>query len=205
MRTPICLLTLAAAAGAASAQVYITEFLYSGSTSEFVEFTNLSNAPVDMTGWSYDDDSRVPGEFDLSGAGVIAPGESFVICEGDPGAFAASWNLSGVTVLGPYSNNLGRDDEINLFDSSSALVDRLSFGDDVNFPGSIRAKDFSGNPLSGAEGQNDIYQWVLSASGDSYGSWLSAEGDVGNPGQYVPTPAALSLLGLAALVGKRRR
>jgi MYXO-CTERM domain-containing protein len=109
-----------------------------------------------------------------------------------------------VQVLGPYTNNLGRNDEINLFEASDSLADRLTYGDE-NFPGSIRTQGFSGNPLPGAEGQNDVHQWVLAAVGDSYGSWMSANGDVGNPGTYVPAPGALVLAGVGAAFALRRR
>ena len=39
----------------------ITEFMYSGTNGEFVEFTNVGNAALDLSGWSFDDDSRTPG------------------------------------------------------------------------------------------------------------------------------------------------
>jgi predicted extracellular nuclease len=176
--------------------------MYSGSGGEFIEFTNLSGAPVDLTGWSYDDDSRTPGVFPLSG--VLAAGESLVITEDAAATFVAAWGLAGVQVLGEYTNNIGRNDEINLFDASSSVVDRLTYGDD-DFPGTIRTQEASGNPLAGAEGQNDIFRWVLSSVGDAYGSWMSANGDVGNPGAYVPAPGVLAILGVAGGVGRRRR
>ena len=204
MRTITSLIALTGLAAAADAQVVITEWMYSGNFAEYVEFTNTSNAPVDMTGWSYDDDSRLPGTFDLSGAGTLQPGESFVIAEESAADFIAVWGLSGVTVLGEYTNNLGRNDEINLFDNGSNLIDRLTYGDE-NFPGSIRAQNFSGNPLPGYEGANDVIGWVLSFDGDTYGSWTSSWGDVGNPGVFVPTPASAALLGLGALIARRRR
>ncbi|MCW5775891.1 MAG: lamin tail domain-containing protein [Phycisphaeraceae bacterium] len=202
-------LAIVLAAGIASAadagNVRITEWMYQGAGGEFIEFTNVGKAPVDMTGWSFDDDSRLPGEFDLSGAGILMPGESFVIVETTPAAFIAAWNLSGVTVLGPYTNNLGRNDEINLFDSGGNLVDRLTYGDQT-FPGTIRTQNISGNPNSNAAlGANDVYQWSLSFPGDVQGSWFSAAGDLGNPGSYIPAPGSLALLGLGLATAARRR
>lgn len=204
MRTLTSLIALAGVAAAANAQVVITEWMYSANFGEYVEFTNTSNAPVDMTGWSYDDDSRLPGTLDLSGAGTLQPGESFVITEETAADFIAVWGLSGVTVIGEYTNNLGRNDEINLYDAGANLIDRLTYGDET-FPGTIRAQDFSGNPLPGYEGINDVTGWVLAADGDSYGSWTSSWGDVGNPGLFVPAPASAALLGLGALIARRRR
>ena len=190
----------------ASADIRITEWMYSGFGGEFVELTNTGVAPVDMTGWSYDDDSATPGVFDLSGLGTVAPGESVIFTEDVAADFITAWGLSGVTVVGEVTNNLGRDDQINIFDSSNQLVDVLSFGDDVNFPGSIRTKEASGNPTTPAAlGADDVYQWTLSTVGDAYGSWMSSNGDIGNPGTYVPEPGAIALLLVAAPLFARRR
>jgi MYXO-CTERM domain-containing protein len=198
-------IALIAAAGAADAGMRITEWMYSGGGPEFVEFTNLSGSAIDMTGWSYDDDSRIPGAFDLSAFGVVAAGESVVITEGDASEFRTSWGLSNtVKIIGGYTNNLGRNDEINLFNADSALVDRLTYGDQ-NFPGSIRTQGASGNVLPASIGANDPFGWVLSFVGDVYGSTTDAAGDLGNPGQYIPAPAALALLGLGGLSAARRR
>jgi len=118
------------AATEASAQMRITEWMYSGGSGEFIEFTNVGNAPVDLTGWSYDDDSRLPGVFLLTPLGVVQPGQSVVITEATAAAFRSEWSLPmSVGVLGEYTNNLGRNDEINLFDSSGTLADRLTYGD----------------------------------------------------------------------------
>ena len=85
------ILALAAAAGLAQsaqahAQVHITEWMYSGGSGEFIEFTNLGPAAVDFTGWSYDDESAIPGVFDLSGFGLVAFVVIAMIMGADPGA-----------------------------------------------------------------------------------------------------------------------
>lgn len=193
----------------ANAGMVITEWMYGsgGSGAEYVEFTNTGAVPMDMTGWSYDDDSRLVGVFSLSGFGTVAPGESVIITE-DPSAanFRSVWNLAAsVKVLAGYTNNLGRGDEINLFDGSGVLADRLTYGDQV-FLGSIRTQGKSGNPISvAALGANDVYQWQLAAVGDSYGSWTASTGDIGNPGTAIPEPATLGLLLIGLLPVLRRR
>lgn len=197
--------------GMASAEMRITEWMYQGGVGEFVEFTNVSKNPIDMTGWSYDDDSRLPGSFNLSGFGVVAPGESVIITEASAAAFRTSWGLGAeVKVLGGYTNNLGRNDEINLFNGTT-LVDRLTYGDQ-NFPGSIRTQNRSGNPATlAALGANDPYQWVLAASGDVYGSYV-AGGAIANPGVFslyvVPEPSSIVLMAIglgAAVLWRRKR
>ena len=57
-------------AAQAASPVAITEWMYNGS--EFIEFTNLSGAALDLTGWSFDDDSRTAGTVSLSDFGTLA-------------------------------------------------------------------------------------------------------------------------------------
>jgi hypothetical protein len=72
-------------------QIRITEWMYDGAGGEWVELTNVGGAPVDLTGWSYDDDSATVGVFSLSGFGVVQPGESVVFTEATVAAFRSAW------------------------------------------------------------------------------------------------------------------
>ncbi len=206
MRSAILAATVIAA-GSASAQIQITEWAYSVEGGEFVEFTNVGGVAIDMTGWSYDDSNPVAGTLDLSAFGLVQPGESVVITEATESAFRINWNLAAsVKVIGEYTNNLGRGDQINLFDAGATLVDVLTYGDQ-DFVGSIRTQEVSGNPISAAAlGADDVYQWQLSFVGDSYGSYTALTGEIGNPGSFnIPAPASAALMGLAGLVAGRRK
>lgn len=219
MRPLLTLTTALALAAPAMAQVQITEWMYSGNSGEYVEFTNLGNSAVNFSGWVYDDDSRfstvVAGGFSLSALGLVQPGESVLITESDATVFRTNWHLpSSVKVLGGYTNNLGRADEINLFDGSGVLVDRLTYGDTV-LPGTIRTQTAGGTPVSLAALTSQTVQagqWVLSATTDVYGSTAANTGDVGNPGLFtlapVPEPETYALmlagLGLIGAIARRR-
>jgi len=169
--------------------VRITEFMYSGAGGEFIEVTNLGAAPVDVSNWSVDDDNAVPGAFSFGAVGTLAPGESLVVSEAAADAFRTTWSLApAVKVVGQLGtaggNNLGRNDRIHLYDATSAVQDRIYYGDQ-NFPGTIRTQNFSGQVSCSGVGANTVSTWQLSAVGDAFGSTVATGGDIGAPGRYV--------------------
>jgi len=167
-----------------SAGIFVTEYLYSGTDAEFVELTNTTAAPIDLTGWSFDDQSAIPGTFDLSPAGLVAPGESIVITDVDAATFSAAWGLSGVTVLGGnLVAPIGRNDQLNVYDQTDTLVARATYGDE-DFEGSVRAQDFAAQICTEATGVDDAYAWTLGAVSDGWGCIASSGGDVGSPGTH---------------------
>ena len=196
-----------------SSGVVITEWMYQGAGStdrEFIEFTNLGPIAIDFTGWSYDDDSRSVGAYPLSAFGIVAAGESVIITEINPNTFRANWGLdASVKVWGPYTNNLGNGDEINIFDAEGTLVDRLAYGSNP------RTRGISGRATSAdALGANNVSQWVFSSVGDVEGSWQPSVGDVGSPGKTsfaaaVPEPETYAMLlaglGLIGFTARRSR
>lgn len=200
----LLLLTASANAGV----IRITEYMYSGADGEFIEICNVGGTPEDMTGWSYDDSDRVAGAFDLSSLGSLAAGQCGIISEPDAAAFDTNWGLGGlVPIVGLNDQNLGRADEINIYDAGDALIDRLTYGDNSpSFPGSIRTQEKSGWVSQAGLGANDIYDWTLSAVGDFQNSWAGVGGSIGSPGQHVvpePTTLALLVFGLAAVAGRK--
>ncbi len=193
--------------GAASALgvMRITEWMYNGD--EFVEFTNVGDASVDMTGWSFDDNSQTSGSVSLSAFGIVAAGKSVILSEAAAATFRTAWGLgAGVGVIGLNSNNLGRADEINLYDGST-LVDRLTYDDQVL--GGPQTLNRSANIALANLGSNQANLAIASLVGDGFGSTLSTSSFPGNPGLYLPIPEPTTVtlmgLGLLGLAGASRR
>lgn len=204
---------LFAGVAAAQAQMRITEWMYDGAGGEFVEFTNVGAVAVNMTGWKFEDDHHQNGGanyYDLSGFGVVAPGRSVLLVQGAAASFRTNWGVPALVpvldMLGVSAgNNLGRNDILNLLDASMNQVDILHYGDQT-FPGTIRTTGKSGNPSSPAAlGTDNVSQWTFSVVGDAFGSHLSANNEIGNPGQYLPEPSALVLLAVGGAFAARRR
>jgi hypothetical protein len=217
-------LLVSCVAVSSEAQVFITEWAYQGASGEFVEFTNMSAAPVSMVNWHYSDSDQGASDFELAAFGTLQPGESAILTDVAEAAFRTAWGLSpSVKIIGSNSNsNLGRVDEINLF-HAGALIDRLTYGDNrvagdppVGAPataGSIRTQNRSGSPSSlAALGANNVYLWdraPLVGEPDKYGTFTSTGADRGNPGYFylaVPEPGAfaLALFGFTGLCIRRR-
>lgn len=196
--------------------VGITEWSYDSLPGEWVEFTNVSNAPVDMTNWSEDDNDRHAGTHSFGTTfGIVQPGESVVMTEASEAAFRTAWNLpasvkvwAGATGTGYSNDNLGRSDEINLYDSTGTLIDQLTYNDQGT--GSVhgpRTQNISGNIPFSALGTNNASAAVASTVGDSFHSYSNTSSNVGNPGQYapVPEPSSIVLIAVGAALGVIRR
>jgi hypothetical protein len=199
---PIAAIILLATAKLSWGNVYITEFCSDTGNNEhfeFVEFTNVGTAPVDMNGWSEDDSNATPNKtgHSLSAFGTLAPGESGIFTEATPADFRTYWGLpDSVKVIGPYTND-------NL-STTSALVDRLDYA--ANKGGS--ADMVTRNAPLSALGLNNDSLWRNSFIGDAFGSFSAPQKPaiIGNPGSYpVPEPASMGFLSAAALLLLRRR
>ncbi len=163
---------------ASEGNMKITEYQYNGS--EFIEFTNVGNTYVDMSGWSFDDASRQPGSQDLGAFGVVAPGASVILAEAGESAFRATWNnlCTGIKVIGGNANNLGNGDEINIYNSNNKLVDRITYTNS-----GVVANTRSAWPSATALGRNTITAWTLASENDAEGSVKAVGNFIGSPGK----------------------
>jgi uncharacterized repeat protein (TIGR01451 family) len=166
--------------------IAITEYSYTAANTEFFELTNTGSTPIDLTGWSFDDNTRTSGSFSLSALGVVNAGESVIVTEAaDVNVFRTAWNIpTTVKIIGGSNQGLGRADEINIYDNNGLLVDRLTY-DDQTIAGSVRTQNVSAWTGSANLGKNDAAKWQLSVVGDAQSSVRSAGNDIGNPGRYV--------------------
>ena len=206
MKKLVSLLVLVLAVGNTMATMQITEWMYKGTDGEFVEFTNIGSAAIDMTGWSYADSDATAGDVDLSGFGTVAAGESVILTEADASVFRAAWGLgSSVKIIGGNStDNLGNGDMINIYNGST-LIDSLTYVKDVSPKTdskscTIPQADFA---LTTAPSG-----WALSAVGDINNSWASTSGDIGNPGYNnytIPEPATIFIFSAAAAILRFRK
>jgi predicted extracellular nuclease len=212
-------IAVATVSAASAGPIVITEWMYNplaaGSPGEFFEITNVGGSPVNMTGWTQDDSTSHsaggPGPHSLSALGTLQPGDSAIGTEGsDPAAFRTYWNLPASVKVIAYgtSNSLGRADEINLYDNTNALVDRLTYDDQSGL--GQRTQGTSANILFSQLGLNLANLSAFSTVGDTYGSYRGGggTGDLGNPGSYpVPEPASivLAIVGAFAALSARRQ
>jgi plastocyanin/DNA/RNA endonuclease YhcR with UshA esterase domain len=145
------------------------------------ELTNYGTVSIDLSGFSWDDDSENPGTVVFPNI-TINPGESFVIWNGvsaNEADFEATWGLSNVTIIssdettGSHPGLSQGGDAVVLYDTSmvpveicNAIYPSATAGFSVEFDTTCI---FLGNAVNG---QN--------------GAYTSTGGDVGSPGNVAP-------------------
>lgn len=197
----LTLAAIAAATVSASAQVRITEFSYKGLFGEFIELANTGSTTVDLTGWSYDDNSDVAGTVTLPSVS-LAQNQTIIITEVSDAVFRQAWYedseedvpLGLIDILENNTTNLGRSDQINIYNSSNVRQDRLTYNDQgtgtVDGP---RTEDISAKPgPTTSFGTDNFSTWILSGTGEggtpNGNAWKAgapgATGPIGSPGVY---------------------
>jgi hypothetical protein len=202
-------------ASSAHGSIRITEAMSSSNgggtpTPDWIEVTNYGATAISLAGWRMDDSSfNFGASVALSGVTSIGAGESVVFIESAAGAGIASFRtfwggLTGVQV-GFYSGSgvglSSGGDGVGLYNTSNALVTQVTFG-----AATSGSSFFWGYDLAGSI--DPSYNGLVSTVG-SIGTQVTraSSGDVGSIGSAigVPAPGAFALVGLAAIVGRRRR
>ena len=204
---------IAVVASSAHAYLRVTEAMSSsgtGGTNDWFEVTNYGSSAVDVTGFKMDDNSfNFANSVLLNGITSIGAGESVIFVEStsssfDVASFQTFWGgLSGV--------------QIGFYNGSGAGVSFSSNGDGVvvfNASGAeMTARATFGAATSGSSFYFDLAPntGIVSTVG-TIGTQvqLATTGSLVNTGSLgtaigIPAPGAVALLGIAGLVGGRRR
>jgi hypothetical protein len=191
------------------AQLRITEVMSSSShantsvNGDWWELYNSGASAIDLTGYSWDDNTVTPGSADFNGL-TIGPGQAIVIVQENIGAeqtWKDLWGISGITVLNlgntEFQNFSSGGDEVHLYNPSSIEIASVSFGAATS--GYSFEWDSAGNSLGlSVLGENGAFQATLDAGGGP---------DIASPGvvSVIPEPSAFTLLALGGLVLIGRR
>lgn len=204
---------IAVVASSAHAYLRVTEAMSSsgtGGTNDWFEVTNYGSSAVDVTGFKMDDNSfNFANSVLLNGITSIGAGESVIFVEStsssfDVASFQTFWGgLSGV--------------QIGFYNGSGAGVSFSSNGDGVvvfNASGAeMTARATFGAATSGSSFYFDLTPntGIVSTVG-TIGTQVTfaTTGSLVNTGSLgtaigIPAPGAVALLGIAGLVGGRRR
>jgi predicted extracellular nuclease/plastocyanin len=142
------------------------------------ELTNYGSDPINLEGFSWDDDRELPGAITFPNI-TILPGESFVIFRGNSAnepLLDSIWGLGGkVTIIsanemnGTYPNLNQSGDKVVLYDTSAVPVEICK----VQFV----------NALSGVSVEFDTNCVIIgNAQNGLRGAYTSIGGDIGSPG-----------------------
>jgi hypothetical protein len=167
----------------------ITEFAYGGKVAgadggngEYVELTNLNDAPQDLTGWTYDNHVATAATgLSLTPIGTLAPGESAIITDVSPTEFRDEWGLKDtVKVLSNGNTHTlsAGPDSIHIYNQYGDEVDSVSYANGFE---SAEGKAAWVDPehlglMQGTTG------WHIASVLDTEGSWVRPDGSVGSPG-----------------------
>jgi hypothetical protein len=206
---------IALLASSAHASLRITEVMSSSGgdgTPDWFEVTNDGSSAVSLTGWKMDDGSfNLNAAVALSGISSIGAGESVIFIESAAGAGVASFRTfwGGLTnvQVGYYSGSgvgfSSGGDGVCLFNNLDVNVNQVSFG-----AATTGSSFFWGWDAQGSIDPN--YSAVVSTVGTIGTQVTFQSGNPVNTGSLgtaiaVPAPGAVALLGVAGLVGGRRR
>ena len=107
-------------------ELLVTE-INSNGTEDFWELTNVGNAAVDLSGWSWDDDSATPGVVPIPDGTILAPGEAIIFTGAPAAAFRSIWGLDPSVKIVSGGPGLGQNDGVFLFDDKDALVTSFTY------------------------------------------------------------------------------
>ena len=193
---------------AAQAQIVITEIMYNAASSEatnetqYVEIANITNSPVDLTGWeigdSQDGDWNALPAVTLPARGIaVVFGSSLADFTNAFGPFSSNVTLIsiGATMFNLSNSPSNVNETVAVRDGSMTLIDEVNYDDTAPWPtdpGGVSiylAISEAQLQASGATLNDDGSNWAQAANGvdgaftsTPSGIWDSAE--IGSPGSF---------------------
>ena len=197
-----------ACTGAAAPSVAISHTTNTVANGDWWELFNSGASDIDLTGYSWDDNSATAGSADFNNV-TIAAGTYLIVCQETIGAEQAWREVWGIAASVPVINlgntefqNFGSTgDEVHLYSPALVELAAVTFG--AATIGFSFEWDNAGTSLGlSVIGENGAFQATASGGGVT-------GPDVGSPGTgaAIPEPgtAALLVLGAAALLRRRSR
>ena len=151
---------------------------------DWFEITNYGSSAIDLNGFSFDDDSEVPGTVTF-GSVSIAPNEAIVVWRGnsaDELAFTQAWRMAGSSpqvissdeLTGSFPNLGQGGDMVVLYDTSSVIAIEI-------------CKAAYSSASAGVSVEFDTTcAFAQNAQDGMRGAYVSNKGDVGSPGNASP-------------------
>lgn len=190
-------LDVAPTGGAASpSSVYLSEVSPTSSSAgsyaaDWFELSNAGNVPVDLTGWSMNDDTNTAGGAALAGVAALPVGGSVVFVEGDAAtaaAFAQAWFGStppaGLQVGWYAGSGVGLSsggDALAVFDAAGNRVTGVSFA--ATAPGATLDNSVG---VGGAQDGTGLPPIAAPSVAGANGAVTDADGETGSPGATGP-------------------
>ncbi|GAA5123363.1 lamin tail domain-containing protein [Luteolibacter yonseiensis] len=132
----LALAAFAAATVASNAQVRVTEYSHKGLFGEYFEVAYLgaTGTTQDLTGWKFNDNSGTASTGIALPAVILNPNQTVIVTEISAGLFEQAWygerGVSAPASLVDYvennQRNLGKTDEIRIFNAGGTQVDTVS-------------------------------------------------------------------------------
>jgi plastocyanin len=147
---------------------------------DWFEIKNYGSTAVDLSGFSWDDNSFNPGVSVFMSNTVIQPGESMVIWAGvtaHEGDFKGNWGLSSSIQV------ICSDELVNsAFPSLSSSSDAVALYDTSSTPIEICRAAYSSTTAGRSVEFDTNCTYLGDATGGVRGAYSSAGGDIGSPG-----------------------
>lgn len=169
---------------------------------DWFELTNTGPITVSLAGWSWDDESAIPGVAGFGSITSIGPGESIILtgeASGTAEGWRSAWGVGDsvqVATLtdGGFQGLSANGDKVYIFDNTNAVVTFVSFGTATE--GTTFEWDRAGNSLGlSVVGENGAFK----AASNGWSTSPGPGSDIGSPGVAVaPVPEPRTVVMLTA-------